>query len=225
MRGAGAPDPSVQRTLWPRWGGREDRGARRGAMDFPQQRLPECFAGYARAEFGTPVRCPVACDPQAWAAGASADDEPRTRPEAFDGRLRVIHPTLPRSSSTWRCAAFVSGVQPSVWRSRVRRPDHRLDPGPHGRPGRPDRERRAMMRPTLLHLGGPPTRRTRPGPSNDCGRAYAFVLRSVGRQLRPGGLGGRSPGSGSGRVGTGLNQCSLDGIRPSAAFGPHVPRR
>jgi hypothetical protein len=46
-------------------------------------------------------------------------------------------------------------------------------------------------------------------------------LRRYGRDVG----GRRSPGSGSGRVGTGLNHCSLDGIRPSAAFGPHVPRR
>lgn len=32
-------------------------------MDFPQHCLLECFAGYARAEFGTPVRYPVACHP------------------------------------------------------------------------------------------------------------------------------------------------------------------
>jgi len=41
------------------------------ALDFEHQRLPECFAGYARAEYGTPVRYPVTCHPQAWAAGAT----------------------------------------------------------------------------------------------------------------------------------------------------------
>lgn len=50
---------------------------------------------------------------------------------------------------------------------------------------------------------------------------FAEGLRRYGRDVG----GRRSPGSGSGRVGTGLNHCSLDGIRPSAAFGPHVPRR
>jgi len=73
-------------TVWPHDNGLIAEGFRRyrrheeaerivalveAAMDFPQQRLPECFAGYARAEFGTPVRYPVACHPQAWAAGAT----------------------------------------------------------------------------------------------------------------------------------------------------------
>ncbi|HEX6870330.1 MAG TPA: glycogen debranching N-terminal domain-containing protein [Micromonosporaceae bacterium] len=33
-------------------------------------RLPEAFAGYARADTGVPVEYPTACSPQAWAAGA-----------------------------------------------------------------------------------------------------------------------------------------------------------
>jgi len=33
-------------------------------------RLPELFAGFGRTEFETPVPYPVACHPQAWAAGA-----------------------------------------------------------------------------------------------------------------------------------------------------------
>ena len=33
-------------------------------------RLPELFAGFSRTEFETPVPYPVACHPQAWAAGA-----------------------------------------------------------------------------------------------------------------------------------------------------------
>jgi glycogen debranching enzyme len=33
-------------------------------------RLPELFAGFGRTEFETPVPYPVACQPQAWAAGA-----------------------------------------------------------------------------------------------------------------------------------------------------------
>ena len=33
-------------------------------------RLPELFAGFSRTEFETPVPYPVACRPQAWAAGA-----------------------------------------------------------------------------------------------------------------------------------------------------------
>jgi glycogen debranching enzyme len=35
---------------------------------FPSYRMPELFCGYARSAFGVPVRYPVACSPQAWAA-------------------------------------------------------------------------------------------------------------------------------------------------------------
>ena len=37
---------------------------------FPQYRLPEVFAGFPRSAYPVPVRYPVACSPQAWAAGA-----------------------------------------------------------------------------------------------------------------------------------------------------------
>ena len=40
------------------------------AADFEHVRLPECFAGIERAAFEIPVRYPVACHPQAWAAGS-----------------------------------------------------------------------------------------------------------------------------------------------------------
>jgi len=40
------------------------------ATCFPRYRLPELFAGHGRDEFSVPVRYPVACSPQAWAAGA-----------------------------------------------------------------------------------------------------------------------------------------------------------
>ncbi|HEY8438507.1 MAG TPA: hypothetical protein VIK65_07820, partial [Candidatus Limnocylindrales bacterium] len=68
------------------------------STDFPQQRLPECFAGFARDEFGVPVRYPIACHPQAWAAGAMPHLLTSTLglvPDAFDRRLRVVHPRLP----------------------------------------------------------------------------------------------------------------------------------
>jgi glycogen debranching enzyme len=101
-------------TVWPHDNGLIAEGLRRygrdeeaekifvalieAAMDFPQQRLPECFAGYARAEFGTPVRYPVACHPQAWAAGATPHLLTTSLglvAEAFESRLRVIRPRLP----------------------------------------------------------------------------------------------------------------------------------
>ncbi|WP_437916501.1 hypothetical protein WME73_18145 [Sorangium sp. So ce302] len=45
-------------------------GIVRAAMVFRMYRLPELFCGFARDEYGGPVRYPVACHPQAWAAGA-----------------------------------------------------------------------------------------------------------------------------------------------------------
>jgi glycogen debranching enzyme len=40
------------------------------AAYLPAYRLPELFSGYSRAEYGFAVEYPVACSPQAWAAGA-----------------------------------------------------------------------------------------------------------------------------------------------------------
>ena len=40
------------------------------ALHFPSCRMPELFCGFARGAFGVPVRYPVACSPQAWAAGS-----------------------------------------------------------------------------------------------------------------------------------------------------------
>jgi glycogen debranching enzyme len=68
------------------------------AADFEHVRLPECFAGIERAAFEIPVRYPVACHPQAWAAGSIPHLLTLTlglRPEALDGRLRIVRPHLP----------------------------------------------------------------------------------------------------------------------------------
>lgn len=40
------------------------------AQRFPDYRLPELFCGFDRTDAATPVPYPVACSPQAWAAGA-----------------------------------------------------------------------------------------------------------------------------------------------------------
>jgi glycogen debranching enzyme len=69
------------------------------AAGFTGFRLPELFAGYARQGGEShPVRYPVACSPQAWAAGAL----PHVlwtllglRADALAGRLRVVRPVLP----------------------------------------------------------------------------------------------------------------------------------
>jgi len=61
-------------------------------------RLPELFAGFSRMEFETPVPYPVACQPQAWAAGAIpylVTGGLGLVPDALEGRLRVRRPSLP----------------------------------------------------------------------------------------------------------------------------------
>jgi glycogen debranching enzyme len=68
------------------------------AIDFPGHRLPELFAGFSRSEFETPVPYPVACHPQAWAAGAFPSllaTMLGLEPHAFEQRLVVRRPRLP----------------------------------------------------------------------------------------------------------------------------------
>jgi glycogen debranching enzyme len=65
---------------------------------FPESRMPEAFAGLARGAYGVPVKYPVACHPQAWAAGAFPyllQTALGLIPEAFDNRLRIVRPILP----------------------------------------------------------------------------------------------------------------------------------
>ncbi|MGH2586505.1 MAG: amylo-alpha-1,6-glucosidase, partial [Dehalococcoidia bacterium] len=72
------------------------------AMDFEQYQLPELFAGFPRETYGIPVRYPVACRPQAWAAGtfpSMLGSMLGLIPEAFAHRLRVVRPLLPDSAS------------------------------------------------------------------------------------------------------------------------------
>ncbi len=69
------------------------------AMDFAEYRLPELFAGFAQRDYSVPVRYPVACHPQAWAAGAVPfllQNELGLEPEAFSERLRIVRPRLPQ---------------------------------------------------------------------------------------------------------------------------------
>jgi glycogen debranching enzyme len=61
-------------------------------------RLPELYAGFSRTEFETPVPYPVACQPQAWAAGAIpylVTAGLGLVPDALERRLRVRRPSLP----------------------------------------------------------------------------------------------------------------------------------
>src|SRR6185312_253119 len=56
------------------------------------------FTGLSREPYGVPIRYPVACHPQAWAAGSVPfllETLLGLVPEAFDHRLRVVRPILP----------------------------------------------------------------------------------------------------------------------------------
>jgi glycogen debranching enzyme len=71
------------------------------SMHFPDYRLPELFAGFDKDEYGVPVHYPVACHPQAWAAGSVPfiiTTLLGLTPEAFDKRLRIVRPTLPEDA-------------------------------------------------------------------------------------------------------------------------------
>ena len=65
---------------------------------FRRRRLPEVFAGFSVEEFPTPVRYPVACHPQAWAAGSvpfMLASLLGLAPNAFENCLGVVRPVLP----------------------------------------------------------------------------------------------------------------------------------
>ncbi|MBZ9673653.1 glycogen debranching N-terminal domain-containing protein [Mesorhizobium sp. ES1-3] len=68
------------------------------AMHFRHHRLPEVIAGFRREDFQVPVHYPVACHPQAWAAGAvpfMLTTCLGLEPDAFFGNLRIVRPRLP----------------------------------------------------------------------------------------------------------------------------------
>lgn len=68
------------------------------AVHFDGHRLPELFAGFPRNDYNVPVNYPVACQPQAWAAGTLPyllNVMLGLTPEAFDRRLRIVKPLLP----------------------------------------------------------------------------------------------------------------------------------
>src|SRR5579884_1299592 len=68
------------------------------AGHFEHKRLPEVFAGFTREQFSVPVRYPVACHPQAWAAGSVPfllTAILGLAPDAFSERVDVVRPVLP----------------------------------------------------------------------------------------------------------------------------------
>jgi glycogen debranching enzyme len=68
------------------------------ALEWEGSRMPELFCGFARAPSLAPTRYPVACSPQAWAAGVPfhlLSAMLGLSPDARDNRLNLIHPVLP----------------------------------------------------------------------------------------------------------------------------------
>jgi glycogen debranching enzyme len=73
------------------------------AAGFPQYRLPELFAGFSREDYEAPVPYPVACQPQAWAAGSIPYLLVSSLGLVADGlsrTLRIRRPLLPRQLDT-----------------------------------------------------------------------------------------------------------------------------
>ena len=80
------------------------------ASRFNDYRLPELFAGFAREELDDPVPYPVACQPQAWAAGSIPfllECGLGLSPDALNKTLRIVRPSLPR----WVGLVEVKGLQ------------------------------------------------------------------------------------------------------------------
>lgn len=68
------------------------------ARAFPYYRLPELFGGAARSAHQAPVPYPVACQPQAWAAGAFpliTQAVLGLLPDGPHNRLHIVRPLLP----------------------------------------------------------------------------------------------------------------------------------
>jgi glycogen debranching enzyme len=88
--------------LW-RYGFRNEAARVAGVMleatqFFRDARLPELFCGFDRADSPYPVPYPVACSPQAWAAGSIFQllgAMLGMQPDAANQELRMIAPTLP----------------------------------------------------------------------------------------------------------------------------------
>jgi glycogen debranching enzyme len=74
-------------------------GIVQAASYFEHYRLPEVFAGFSRQQFANPMRYPVACHPQAWAAGSVPfllTNLLGLQADAFNATLHVVRPVLPK---------------------------------------------------------------------------------------------------------------------------------
>jgi glycogen debranching enzyme len=69
-------------------------------MHFREARLPELFCGFDREQSPMPVPYPVACAPQAWAAGSLFHVLGALlglKPSAREKRLEIVRPSLPEA--------------------------------------------------------------------------------------------------------------------------------
>jgi glycogen debranching enzyme/CRP-like cAMP-binding protein len=80
------------------------------AQHFPYSRLPELFCGLARTNYGVPIGYPVACSPQAWAAGSlpfMLTEILGLHPTEGGKVLTIARPVLP----TWLGNVRVQGLR------------------------------------------------------------------------------------------------------------------
>ncbi|HZC07320.1 MAG TPA: glycogen debranching N-terminal domain-containing protein [Ktedonobacterales bacterium] len=100
-----------------RWGFTEPMtriftGIFQAATQFPEFRLPEVFDGFSKDRYPRPVHYPVACSPQAWAAGALPlllQTALGLEPDALNGVLRIHRPRLPEWLNVVTCRGLRVG--------------------------------------------------------------------------------------------------------------------
>jgi glycogen debranching enzyme len=88
-------------------------------LQFENLRMPELFCGFTRVPGHGPTRYPVACSPQAWAAGVVFQLVAAMlalRPDAADNQLTLARPTLP----PWLTWIEVRGLRIAKSRLAVR---------------------------------------------------------------------------------------------------------
>jgi glycogen debranching enzyme len=89
------------------------------ARNFSHYRLPEVFDGFAQRDYSLPVHYPIACKPQAWAAGALPlllTAAMGLEPDAPHGVLRISRPHLP----AWLGDATIRGLRVGAARVDLR---------------------------------------------------------------------------------------------------------
>jgi glycogen debranching enzyme len=87
-------------------------GMTRAALCCRTFRLPETLSGNSEQEFSEPVRYPVACAPQAWAAGSypyMLMSLIGLRANAFDKELIIERPILPKNVSRLELTGLTIG--------------------------------------------------------------------------------------------------------------------